>query len=57
MPYQFETEPGMEASDSDDKSDWKEESESSDDKVEHMFKAKNALRLELLWALGAGIVR
>ena len=57
MPYQFETEPGMEASDSDDKSDWKEESESSEDKVEHMFKAENALRLELLWALGVGIVR
>ena len=47
----------MEASDSDDESDWKEESESSDDEVDHMFEPENALRLELLWALGAGIVR
>ena len=46
LPYQFEREPGMEASDSDDKRE--EESESSDDKVDHMFKAKNAWRLKTL---------
>ena len=45
----------MEASDSDDKSDSKEESESSDDEVDHMFEAENAWRLDLVWALGAGI--
>ena len=37
LPYQFEPEPGMEASDSDDKSDSKEERESSNDEVDHMF--------------------
>ena len=47
----------MEASDSDDKSDSKEGSGSSDDKVDHMFEAENAWRLELMWALGAGIAR
>ena len=47
----------MEASNSDDESDSKEESESSDDEVDHMFEAKNAWRLELVWALGAGIAR
>ena len=41
----------MEASDSDD------ESESSDDEVDHMFEAENEWRLELVWALGAGIAR
>ena len=57
LPYQFELEPGMEASDSDDKSGSKGESESSDDEVDRMFEAKNAWRLELVWALGAGIAR
>ena len=47
----------MEASNSDDESDSKEESESSDDEDDHMFEAENPLRLVLLWALGAGIVR
>ena len=45
----------MEASDSDDESDSK--IESSDDEVDHMFEAKNAWRLELVWALCAGIAR
>ena len=47
----------MEASDSDGEGDSKEESESSDDEVDHMFQAENAWRLELVWALGAGIAR
>ena len=37
----------MEASDSDDESDSKEESESSDDEIDRMFEAENAWRLEL----------
>ena len=45
----------MEASASNDESDSKEESESSDDEVNHMFEAENAWRLELVFALGAGI--
>ena len=48
LPYQFEPEPGMEASDNDDESVLKEESESSDDEVDHMFEAENPLRLVLL---------
>ena len=48
LPYQFEPEPGMEASDSGDESDSKEESESSDNKVDHVFEAKNAWHLETL---------
>ena len=48
LPYQFEPEPGMEASDSGDESDSKEEGESSDDEVDHVFEAENAWRLETL---------
>ena len=47
----------MEASASDDESDSREESESSDDEVKHMFEAENAWRFELVFALGAGIAR
>ena len=48
LPYQFEPEPRMEASDSGDESDSKEESESSDEEVDHVFEPKNAWRLELV---------
>ena len=48
MPYQFESEPGMEASDRGDESDSKEESESSDDEVNRVFEAENAWHLETL---------
>ena len=50
LPYEFGPEPGMAAGGSDDESDTKEESESSDDEVDHVFEAKNACRLEtLIW--------
>ena len=38
----------MEAGGSDDESDTKEESESSDDEVDHVFETENACRLETL---------
>ena len=41
----------MKASNSDDESDLKEESESSEDEVGHMFEAENAWRLEMVWAV------
>ena len=46
--YQFEPEPGMEASNSGDESDSNEESGSSDNEVDHVFEAENAWRLETL---------
>ena len=49
LPYQFEPEPGLQTSNSGDESDSEEESaESSDEEIDHVFKAKNAWRLESL---------
>ena len=45
LPYQFEPEPGLQTSNSDSE---EESVESSDEEIDHVFKAKNAWRLESL---------